>query len=85
MSKPALSAVPAEARLRRITVEEAAAIQTFPNDVPWQGAQSARFRQIGNAVPPKLAYEVAATVANTLLADTAALAETENERELVLA
>lgn len=65
----ALPKLPPEARLRRLTVEEAAAIQTFPNDVPWQGAQSARFRQIGNAVPPKLAYGVASAVAKTLIPD----------------
>lgn len=54
-----LSSLPLEAKLRRITVEEAAVIQTFPRDVPWQGKQSAKFRQIGNAVPPMLAYHVA--------------------------
>ena len=64
-----MSKLPPEARLRRLTVEEAAAIQTFPNDVPWQGAQSARFRQIGNAVPPRLAYAVAAAVRETLHCD----------------
>lgn len=62
----ALPELPSDARLRRITVEEAAAIQTFPNDVAWQGSQSARFRQIGNAVPPRLAFEVARAVARTL-------------------
>lgn len=46
-------------RLRRITVEEAAAIQTFPLEMTWCGPQSARYRQIGNAVPPELAYRVA--------------------------
>lgn len=46
-------------RLRRITVEEAAAIQTFPKELDWQGPQSARYRQIGNAVPPVLGYHVA--------------------------
>jgi DNA (cytosine-5)-methyltransferase 1 len=46
-------------RLRRITVEEAAAIQTFPADMTWVGSQSACYRQIGNAVPPELAYRVA--------------------------
>jgi DNA (cytosine-5)-methyltransferase 1 len=46
-------------RLRRITVEEAAAIQTFPAGMSWAGSQSARYRQIGNAVPPELAYRVA--------------------------
>lgn len=46
-------------RLRRITVQEAALIQTFPPYMPWQGTQSARYRQIGNAVPPLLGYAVA--------------------------
>lgn len=46
-------------RLRRITVQEAAAIQTFPPRMPWHGPQSARYRQIGNAVPPLLGYAVA--------------------------
>lgn len=62
-----LATLPSQARLRRLTVEEAAALQTFPSDVDWQGTQSARFRQIGNAVPPKLAYHVARAVADTLL------------------
>ncbi|SMX72818.1 DNA (cytosine-5)-methyltransferase 1 [Brevibacterium sp. 239c] len=52
-----VSAVPN--RMRRITVEEAAAIQTFPPSMNWSGKQSARYRQIGNAVPPVLAYHVA--------------------------
>jgi DNA (cytosine-5)-methyltransferase 1 len=54
--------LPAEARMRRLTVEEAAAIQTFPADMDWCGPQSARFRQVGNAVPPVLAWHVAKTV-----------------------
>ena len=83
--KKSLSKLPSEARLRRLTVEEAAAIQTFPNDVPWQGAQSARFRQIGNAVPPKLAYEVASAVAKTLLPVAREEEVVEHERELALA
>lgn len=53
-------------RLRRITVQEAAAIQSFPSDMPWYGSQSSRYRQIGNAVPPKMAYEVAKSVARAL-------------------
>jgi DNA (cytosine-5)-methyltransferase 1 len=48
--------------LRRLTVEEAAAIQTFPLNVKWQGPQSAKFRQIGNAVPPRLALAAAEAV-----------------------
>jgi DNA (cytosine-5)-methyltransferase 1 len=48
--------------LRRITVQEAAALQTFPPAMEWVGGQSSRFRQIGNAVPPILAQAVAASV-----------------------
>lgn len=61
-----LPILPSHAPLRRITVEEAAVIQTFPRDTPWQGKQSARFRQIGNAVPPLLAYAVAKAVRASL-------------------
>ena len=60
--KAPLKRLPPEAKLRRLTVEEAAAIQSFPSDVDWQGRQSAKFRQVGNAVPPLLAYHVAAAV-----------------------
>ena len=52
--------------LRRITVQEAASIQSFPIGMNWAGPISARFRQIGNAVPPRLAYHVALSVMKTL-------------------
>ena len=49
-------------RLRRITVQEAAALQTFPPDWEFVGPQVAQYRQIGNAVPPRLAFHVASSV-----------------------
>lgn len=61
-------------RLRRITTEEAAAIQTFPPEMDWAGPQSARYRQIGNAVPPMLAFAVARAVSQSLgIADQGSL------------
>jgi len=49
-------------RLRRLTVDECLAIQTFPSDFKMAGRQSSMYRQIGNAVPCKLAEAVARTV-----------------------
>lgn len=56
----------APARMRRITVQEFAALQTFPRDWTWSGPQSSRYRQIGNAVPPRLAEAVARSVRQSL-------------------
>lgn len=55
--------------LRRLTVEEAAAIQTFPLGMEWYGSQSAKYRQIGNAVPPRLALAVGEAVKKSLHLD----------------
>lgn len=49
-------------RLRRITVNEAARIQTFPDDYVFCGNKGKIYTQIGNAVPCKLAEVVAKAV-----------------------
>jgi DNA (cytosine-5)-methyltransferase 1 len=44
---------------RRLTIAECARLQDFPADHPWRGSATSRYTQIGNAVPPQLAYVVA--------------------------
>ena len=52
-----VSEVPA--RMRRLTVEEAACLQGFPTGMVFSGSQCTKFRQIGNSVPPALGMAVA--------------------------
>ena len=55
-------------RLRRITIKEAAKIQTFPDNYIFTGNKGAVYTQIGNAVPCKLAEVVANAVKHYLIA-----------------
>ena len=51
----------------RITVQEAAILQSFPADYPWQGTKTAQFTQVGNAIPPLLAMHVLAEASGAAL------------------
>lgn len=52
--------------LRRLTVNEASLLQTFPVDYTFCGSQSSQYTQIGNAVPCDLAYAVCRMVIDVL-------------------
>lgn len=51
---------------RYLTAREAASIQSFSNDFVFMGSLTSQFRQIGNAVPPLMAYAIALAVEKSL-------------------
>lgn len=62
-----------EGETRRLSWQEAAAIQTFPEDMQFCGNLSSKYKQIGNAVPVKLANHVAQSILPILESHTEAL------------
>lgn len=56
------ASIPVPATIRRLTIKECAAIQTFPAGYKFSGKKTKQYKQIGNAVPCQFAEAVARSV-----------------------
>lgn len=63
---PVLLVDPEKELYRRFTPREAARIQSFPDTFQFAGSETDAYRQIGNAVPPVLFWNIANQVAKQL-------------------
>ena len=67
---------------RGISVREAARLQSFPDWYEFKGPLSFQFKQIGNAVPPLLAYKLATLMITFLQEGVSSLLDKYAQKEL---
>ena len=76
-------AVGALAGARRLTVEESASLQSFPPEIAFAGSRSARYAQVGDAVPPLLARAIGEALVAQLAGGRPALVAASRDQPLL--